>query len=200
MSATRERDRAIQAAKTDFPTALQRARAVSEAWFRAQALAWVARFAPEADVEGVANEALTAASGGNDTYHQVAASAWAVRALVERGRSGNAAAAAAKLVSLSDEISNPVSRHDALSLLLQAAWPLDRKVRRVVLDKLVAACQAASSWQSGFTWRDVVLMLAPEDAGEARRILEQMPEGRYKRLAERRLQAGETMTPRSFFW
>lgn len=200
MSATRERDRAIQAAKMDFPTALQRARAVSEAWFRAQALAWVARFAPEADVEQVANEALTAASGGKDTYQQVAASAWAVRALVERGRSGNAAAATAKLVSLSDEISNPVSRHHALSLLLQAAWPLDRKVRRAVLDKLVAACQAASSWQSGCTWRDVVLMLAPEDPGEARRILEQMPEGRYKRQAERRLQAGEIMTARSFFW
>lgn len=200
MSATRERERAIQASKTDFPTALQRARAVSEAWFRAQALAWVARFAPEADVERVANEALKAAGGGHDTYQQVAASAWAVRALAERGQTRKAAEATAKLVSLSDEISNPVSRHHALSLLLQAAWPLDRKVRRAVLDKLVAACQAALSWQSGCTWRDVVLMLAPEDAGEARRILEQMPEGRYKRQAERRLQAGETMTPRSFFW
>jgi hypothetical protein len=200
MSATQERERAIQVAKTDFPTALQRARAVSEAWYRAQALAWVARFAPDAGVERVAKEALTAASGGSDACQQVAASAWAVRALAERGRCRKAEEATAKLVRLSDEISNPVSRHDALSLLLHAAWPLDRRIRRTVLDKLLAACQAASSWQSGCTWRDVVLMLAPEDAGEARRLLEQLPEGRHKRQAQRRLGTGGTMTPRSFFW
>ena len=84
MSASQERDRAVQAARADFPTALQRARGVSEAWYRAQALAWVARFAPEADVERVASEAFKAASAAKDAYQQVASSAWRVRALPVR--------------------------------------------------------------------------------------------------------------------
>jgi hypothetical protein len=43
MSATDERERAIKKAKTNFHEALSLARKVSEPWYRAQALAWVAR-------------------------------------------------------------------------------------------------------------------------------------------------------------
>jgi hypothetical protein len=200
MSATEERERAVQAAKTDFPTALQRARGVSEAWYRAQALAWVTRFAPEPEVARVAKEALRAAGAGKDRYQQVGASAWAVRALAERGRHQQAAEAVAKLVRLSPEISPPASRVAALFLLWQGAWPLHPKARQLLLQQLVAACRFDSGWQAGDTLRDVVLMVASEDAEEARRLIKQMPEGRYQRQAQKRFEAGEVLTPRSFFW
>jgi len=148
----------------------------------------------------VAHEALKAACAGKDTYQQVASSAWAIRALAERGRNKKAAEAVPALVSLSAEISPPVSRLTALFLLWQSVWPLDRTVRLQVLNPLVSACQTTVSWQAGYTLRDVVRMLASEDPGEARRILEQMPEGKHKRQAQRQLEGGQTMTPRSFFW
>lgn len=200
MSATDERRHAIQAAKTDFRTALQRARRVSDAWYRVQALAWVARFAPEAEVERVANEALKAAGAGKDAYVQVASSAWVVRALAERGRTGKAVAAVTRLVSLSTDISHPVSRLNALFLVRQAAWPLESTVRQLALKKSVAACQAATSWQAGRALHNAVLMLFPEDAEDARRVLEQMREGRYQRQALKRLEAGRALTPMGFFW
>jgi hypothetical protein len=200
MSATGERERAILAAKTDFPTALQRARGVSDAWYRAQALAWVARFAPEAEVERVAREALEAAGAGKDAYQQVASSAWAIRALAERGRSKKAAEAVPSLLRLSGEISPPVSRLTALFLLWQSVGPLERTVRLRVLNSLVSACLATVGWQGGHTLREVVRMLASEDPGEAQRILAQMPEGKYKRQAQRQLEEGQTLAPRSFFW
>ena len=200
MSAAQQRDLAIQAARTDFPTALQRARAVSEPWHRAQALAWVARFAPDADVERVADEALKAAGGGKDAYQQVGSSAWAVCALAERGRTRKAQEAVSRLLGLSAGISHPVSRLNALFLLWQAVFTLDRAVRQKVLDRLVAACQSAASWQAGTTLRDVALMLAADDPAESKRIIDQMPDGRYKRQAQRQFAEGETSTPGPFFW
>lgn len=197
---SQDREQAIEVARTDSATALRRARAISDPWYRAQALAWVARYASEADVERIADEALKAARAGRDGYQQAGSSAWAIRALAERGRTQEAATAVPALVSLAAEIAHPVSRLNALFLLLQAAWSLDRDVRSHILDSLVAACRAAASWQSGRTLHNAVLMLAAEDIAEARRILERMPEGRYRRQADRALQAGQTLTPRPFFW
>src|SRR5215212_6204670 len=122
MSATSQRDRAIQAAKTDYRSALKRARAVSDPVYRSQALAWVARFAPDGDVVVVAQEAVKAAYEGKDAYQHVAASAWAVRALAERGETRQAERLGGELLPLSDGISHPVSRLNALFLLWQAAW------------------------------------------------------------------------------
>jgi hypothetical protein len=45
MSATTQRDRAISLAESRPGEALKQARQIDEPWFRAQALAWVARFA-----------------------------------------------------------------------------------------------------------------------------------------------------------
>jgi hypothetical protein len=200
MSATQQRERAAQTAKSDFPTALQRARGISDAWCRAQALAWVARFAPDGDVERVAAEALKAAAAANDPYQHLGGASWTIRALAERGRIAKAAAATSTLVILSSDISHPVSRLHALWLLVQAAWTLDRKARSEVLRSLVAACHAAESWRAGRTLRDLVLTLAPEEPDEARHIQEQMPEGRYRRQARTRLEAGQTLTPRIYYW
>lgn len=51
--------------------ALKLARQVNEAWFRAQALSWVARFT-DGDVLAIAAEAAKAAAEGDDSYQQCA--------------------------------------------------------------------------------------------------------------------------------
>jgi hypothetical protein len=199
MSATSERERAIQAAPLDFEKALTLARKVSEPWFRCQALAWVARYAPEAKVVQLAQEAVETALLGKDAYQQVAAAAWPVRALAERGKAQKAAQLVAQLAALSAEIPHPVSRLNALFLLWQAADPLPKSVKEGVMGALVSACRAADSWQAGRTMRDLALMLASEDRSQAEQFVSSMPESSYKRQAEKRLAAGETHRPRAFF-
>ncbi|HTE20273.1 MAG TPA: hypothetical protein VK689_18055, partial [Armatimonadota bacterium] len=163
MSATDERNRAMEAARRDYPTALKWARGVSDAWFRAQALAGVARYAPESDVVRIAEEALRAVADAKDAYRRVGSSAWAIRALVERGKHERAAKAALGLSEFAGNIDHPVSRLNALLVLWQAAFPLGGAVRRQILRRLIAACEAASSWQAGRALRDAALMVATYD-------------------------------------
>ena len=137
---------------------------------------------------------------GKDAYQQVGASAWPVRALAERGKAQKAAQLVARLVTLSAEITPPVSRLDALFLLWQAADPRPKSVKHCVMGALVSAYRAADSWKAGLTMRDLALMLAPEDRSQAEQLVASMREGRYKRQAEKRLAAGETQLARAFFW
>lgn len=90
-SPTEQRDEAISLVKRESTEALQGARAVSEAWSRAQALSWVARFT-NGDVVAIAAEAALAAAEGHDTYSQCAVRAWDIAALAERGHRAQARA------------------------------------------------------------------------------------------------------------
>ena len=81
-----ERSAVTSLVHTDIVDAERRACGIGDPWYRAQALAWVARYAPDADVERVARLSLEAAAECDDAYRQTAAAAWVVRALLERGR------------------------------------------------------------------------------------------------------------------
>ena len=72
MSAADERAKVLKAVRVDFDKALILAENVSDAWYRCQSLAAVARFAPEGKVIPVANKALKAASLGADAYKRMA--------------------------------------------------------------------------------------------------------------------------------
>ncbi len=48
--------------------------------------------------------------------------------------------------------------------------------------------------------RDAALMSGEKSPQIARSIIAAIPDGRYKRQAERRLAQGEYMNPRPFFW
>lgn len=84
MSATLQRDQACLLARSDPRKALEKAKSVSEPWFRAQALAWVVRFT-DADPREIATLAAKAAAEGADDYQRSAVRAWEVAALGERG-------------------------------------------------------------------------------------------------------------------
>lgn len=200
MSATDERERAVRLARTDFRRALELARKVSQPWFRCQALAWVARFAPESEVVRIVQEALRAVSHAEDPYRKVVPAAWPIRALIERGHGRRAAALLPNLIEASGRIGHPVSRIEALLVVIQAAWPLGASTRAGVREALIAACRAASSWRAGRALRDLALMVAAEDEEEAQRLIASMPEGVYRRQAVRRLAEGQRLKPRSFFW
>ncbi len=199
MNPSHARDLAIGLAKTDPQAALEVARTVEDPWFRAQALAWVGRFAPPQDFRAVLDEARAASFAAADDYKVVGSSAWWMRALIERGETERAALEVEGLLKRSAEIPNPVSRLDALFLLFQAVFARDA-ARPEVLIALVAASRVARSWKSGDKLREAALMLAPGHPDEAQQVVAAMPEGRFRRTAVERMAAGRHRTPRAFFW
>jgi hypothetical protein len=195
MSATNERDVAMYTAKTDFQKALVLARSVSQSWFRCQALAGVARYAPEKHVVKTAEEAISAALTATNSYQQVAATAWPFRALIERQQEHTALQLLPHILELSARIENPVSRSDALFLLWEAFFPIQG--HQSIFGALVKSCDG--HWKADYLLRQIVLIVASENHKEAHKLASSMREGKYKRQAEKRLTNGEISRARGFF-
>ena len=185
----------MRAAKTDFKRSLALARNVSQSWFRCQALAGAARFAPDEQVVKTAEEAIEAALTATDSYKKVAATAWPLRALIERNQEKKAIQSLPDILALSAKIENPVSRCDALFLLWEAFFP--SQGHKSVLGALVKSC--TGHWKADYILRQVVMILASEDIEEARKLAASMPESKYKRQAEKRLAEGQKQPARQFF-
>ena len=143
-SSTVARDRATRLAAKGDPSALELARQVKDPWFRSQALAWVARYGPEATLDRTLDEALRAAAQATDPYQVVGASAWAVRAMVERGRTSRLADAVGSVLHAARRIEHPVRRLDALFLVWQAALPAGAGALQNVQKFLVQAWSGGS--------------------------------------------------------
>ena len=200
MSATTICDLVARRAITDTRAARALARSISKPWYRCQALAWVARFAPEIQVKAIARESLAAGNTADEPYKVVGASAWPVAALVERAYNNEVHRLLPGLLSRAASITNPVSRIDALFLLWQAVFPLGIKFHCQVLGPLVEASLEADSWKGPNRLCQVVLMLALTSPLEAKQLVMSMPEGRHKRQVTRQIASGECQSPRRFFW
>lgn len=192
---TDERNAATRVAKNDWEKALSLARKVSDSWFRCQALAHVARVAPDKQVVSLAEEAISAALTATDSYKRVAVAAWPLRALLERNQEPKAIQLLPAILAQAAQIENPVSRSDALFLLWQAFFPAQGQ--KTVLGALVKSC--AGHWKADYILRQAVLIWAREDMDEARKLAASMPESKYKRQAQTRLAEGQTEQARQFF-
>src|SRR5258708_21240003 len=120
MSATEERDEVAGSAPSSTTKALALAKQISDPWFRCQALAHVARYASTELVSPIAQEALNTALEQEDAYKAVAASAWPVRAVIERNQVELLPLLLKELMKRAPSIYHPVSRLDALFLICQA--------------------------------------------------------------------------------
>ena len=174
-------------------------RLITKPWFRAQALAAVARYAPEENVQDAARESLDASSEHDDPYNVVAVSAWPVRALIDRQRTQKVEQATPQVLALSDRIAHPVSRLEGLFTLWQAVYPMGGKMRQQVQDRFVAACRAADSWKAGDRLGWAATIVASDDLEEALRRVDFLRKRRYKRPALRRIKAGRIERVRDFF-
>src|SRR5260370_14912520 len=110
MSATEERDEVSGLAPTNTPKALALAIRISDSGFRCQAVADVARYASEELVSPIAHEAREAALEQEDPYKVVGASAWPVRALIERNQKGVLPLWLSELLKRARAINHPVSK------------------------------------------------------------------------------------------
>jgi hypothetical protein len=125
----------MRLARTDAGMALAKARSVSDPWFRAQALSWGARFTDDA-VEPIAAEAAQAAAACVDDYGRSAVRAWEIAALAERGHTSSARKALTEAVATARRAQPTASRSEALLLLMEAAFLIDREAARTVSAEL----------------------------------------------------------------
>lgn len=153
MSATLQRDQAISMAKSDPSKAHKKALQVSEPWFRAQALAAVARYS-DGDPLPFATQASKAASECNDDYKRSAVRAWEISALAERDLMPEARKALDEAVKLARTVQPFSSRSHALYLLLQAAFSIGHKEASVVNDAITASCPSDEHWRCKRALRD----------------------------------------------
>jgi len=138
--------------------ALEKAKSVSEPWFRAQALSWVARFTA-GDPLPIAKLAAKAASECDDDYKRSAVRAWEVAALAERNLVADARRGLAAAVKVAESVQPVSSRSQALFLLFQAAYSISREDAASVLGKLDALCPEGEHWRCRRSRRDAHKMM-----------------------------------------
>ncbi|HEX3871213.1 MAG TPA: hypothetical protein VHV77_12295 [Pirellulales bacterium] len=146
MSETLKRDQAVALSKLRPDEALAKARSISDPWYRAQALAWVARFSPR-DAVKLAAEASQAARECDDVYKQVAVRAWEVAALAESGHLAEAKKSLDGAIRDSTRVTPVASKAEAMFLLLQAASRIGASERDFVHERLKCECPADSHWR-----------------------------------------------------
>jgi hypothetical protein len=195
---TGERDRAASLAKENHPAALEAARRIPEAWFRSQALAWVARFAPDSLVRNLIAEAVAAARASTDAYEKVAALAWSLRALLERGHLKDVGPLFASALKDASAIDNAVRRVDALFLVAQAVWP-EAAWRSEAASAVVGAARSTPSRKASVTLRDLALLVA-STGGDSSTVVAAIADPKSRRQAERRIEEKVPFAARPFFW
>lgn len=199
MTPTQQRDRAFGLARTDSEAALHLARGVSEPWFKAQALAAVARWSADDRVEPVAREAFAAAEACDDSYKRAAASAWPIRALVERGRASVALAALDQARGHALAAAPAGSQAEALFGLLQAAWSLGTATRLQLVEDLVALHERDTFWRVGRAVVGALEMVSESDPAQARDLAARVREDRCREKAQAAIARGRPSGPRDYF-
>ena len=123
ISATQQRDVAGRLAPSDPARALATAKAIQDPWFACQALAWVARYAPDQQFIKIINESLRVCRTEVDPYRVVAPAAWPIRAIVERNHSELLPQLIPDLLHRAYDIENLGSRSEA-NFYSSSSFPL----------------------------------------------------------------------------
>lgn len=200
MNATQQRDTAGRLAPTDPTRALATARAIKDPWFACQALAWVARYAPEDQFNRIIKEALRVSSDESDPYRVVAPAAWPIRAIVERNRQEMLPSVIPELVKRANDIENLGSRSEALFLLFQAVFPAGRKHWLAVFQSLREASAPLRNWRQRRNLGDALSIVWTEDKPLAQEVVSALEDVKLKTKIEKLLTAEEQALPRPFFW
>ena len=187
-------------AAKDLCGALAEAERENAAWKKCQALAWVARYAPAGRVVGISRAALAAAREADDPYHSTFASAWPLRALLERDQAEAASDALAPILLQSQGVTPMASRSEALFLIFQAVVIGEAHAWASVFGLLMDASSPPRHWRQGRNIRDAVLIVASRDVGLAHRAMAQLDDAKLRRKLEGKLASGVCSQPRAFFW
>lgn len=186
-------------APQDWSAAADLARRISDPWYACQAFAWCGRFAPPDASPSLLDEAFYQAESGKDGYQRVAAAAWPLRALIERGEHSQAEREFDRLAGIAPQVTPPSSGAEASSLLFQAAAVGCRELPTRAYWLVLSTCQPIQHWRQQRALRNAAIMaasvgmLSPDDA------IAPIADPCLRGQVSARLSRGETLRPRSFF-
>lgn len=190
----------MQLAKSRPDEAFEVASGIADSWYRVQALAWVARFAPPGISLTALKAAADGATEGKDSYCRAAALAWPIRAAIERGCEELAAPVLIDARIALPHIELFCSRAEACSLLFQAAFEGQRHIWEPLLNEFPSLCPPGSHWRAARLYRTIGAILADRDGQAARRFIEGIPPGKAQSRCLRDLENNVKRPPRPFFW
>src|SRR5262249_26134376 len=141
ISATQQRDKVCSLAASEPTTALQLARAISDPWFRCQALSVAALHLSDPPARSRAlSEAFASANQLSEPNRVVTVSAWPLKVLVLTGLADAASAEVIRLLNVISEEPSPVRKADALRYLFGAVSDAPPAVARRVAERFADAC------------------------------------------------------------
>jgi hypothetical protein len=178
-----------QLAPKDWAKALERARAIPDGWYRAQALSTVAQFAPEPRVLDILNEAVTAANACHDEYGTVAVMSWPVQVAFERGRMSFAERERDRASTLAALVEPLASRAFAMQCLWGGCYIGSADFAEPVWRAILQLCHPDHSWRAARLYRHIaeIREYYEPDTGAAITVIRAMPEGKARARLARRL-------------
>jgi len=200
MNPSELRNLSCQLAPTDSARALATARSIKDAWYASQALAWVARYAPDAEFPKIIKESLLVVRAETDPYRIVASGAWPIRAIVERDQLKMLASIVSDLLVRAQSIELFASRSEALFMIFAAIFPAGRKYWRPVLESLRKASTPLINWRQRRNLLYAVMIVRGEDEKLALEIMNSVSDPKLKKKIEREWTRSEPWPPRPFFW
>jgi hypothetical protein len=200
MNPSQLRNIASQLAPNDSARALATARTRKDAWYASQALAWVARYAPDAEFPGIIKESLLVVQAETDPYRVVASAAWPIRAIVERNQLKMLPSIVSDLLVRAQSIELFASRSEALFMIFAAIFPAGRKYWRPVLESLRQASTPLINWRQRRNLLYAVMIVRGEDEVLALEIMNSVNDPKLKSKIQREWAKSEPWPPRPFFW
>jgi len=145
---TNLRDTVSKLAQVDIEKAIKVSKKIIQPWFRAQALAHIARYIESTKVIKVANEAKKTANECDDDYKKSSVRAWEIVALSERGLKKEAEKSLNEAVKLAVCIAPLSSRCEALFNLFQASCHIDMSISKKLYARMQSLCPIEEHWRA----------------------------------------------------
>jgi len=185
-------------AQKDVDEAYRFAMAITDDWYRCQALAMVAgntKLKPR--FQKIAKEAFKAASKLKNPNRRVSCSAWIIWAIAKRGDIDLTETVEECLVDISKE-ENPVRRADALLYLFEAVYSLPG-LRGKVFEYLWNSIVEMNSWKKEQILSDLALIVAIDDNDQALEIANTITKANIKRRTLEYIETRAWLGPHEFF-
>lgn len=191
-------------AKTDNVAALKLVSTLSDINDRIQATAWVGRYAEPKKVPSILNSALDMAAeyarAEGDVYAAAMPLAWPLRAYHETGNPKSVVHVREVALEMFPTVNPCSSRVECHVQLLNAVIVAGMPAADPVIDSLLANCASDNHWRIVRAFADVALVVNSFSRARANEIASAIADEEKQSAARKRLQAGESVKARKFFW
>ena len=185
-------------AQTNVDEAYSFAMAITDDWYRCQALAMVAwHTKSKPRFKKITKDAFKAASNLTNPNRRVSCSAWIIRAISKRGDIDLTETVEECLTDIRKE-ENPVRRSDGLLLLYEAIYSLP-ELRKLVFDLLWSSIDEINSWKKERLLGDLALVVATDDGDRAVDIANRITKNSIKRRTLEYIESRTWLGPHKFF-